>query len=122
MPRVDAEQPANIEMFAGLGLEDRPRRLQEDQVDSGGAGEHVGDEALVPGHPTKPKRTPASSEGETESMVMPRRFFLFRAIGCVPVRASTRRTCHGRCGRRLPTMTLYELGRACVWRELQFKR
>src|SRR6266403_5034267 len=47
---LDAEQPANIEMFAGLRLDGFVRGdYQQHQVDSGGAGQHVGDEALVSG-------------------------------------------------------------------------
>jgi len=96
---------------------------QEDQVDSGGAGEHVGDEALVSGDIHKAETyTGFFQEGETEVDGDAAAFFLFEAIG---VRAGQG---FDQGGLAMVDVAggadddAFELGRACVWRELQFKR
>src|SRR5712675_2140890 len=70
-------------MFAGLGLDGFVRGdYQEDQVDSGGAGQHIGDEALVSGDIDKAEPYAGFfQEGETEVNGDAAALFLFEAVG-----------------------------------------
>ena len=80
---------------------------EEDEVESGGAGEHVADEAFVAGDVDEAEADDSSSRNaKPRSMVMPRRFSSARRSGCVPVRASTSADLPWSMWPAVPTMML----------------
>ena len=91
MPGRDLEQPADLKVLARLGHD----RLvggddEHRQVDAAGAGEHVLDEPLVPGHVHEGEvQPPASRCANPRSMVIPRACSSFSRSGSVPVSART---------------------------------